>query len=54
MSPKVVIVPLVILLAGGLAFAFAPLDLPVRLAILGSDIVAALGVGFALWQRDRG
>lgn len=54
MSPKVIIVPLAILLAGGLAFAFAPLTLPLRLAILGSDVVAALGVGFALWQRDRG
>lgn len=52
MSPKVILVPLAIVLAGVAAFFFAPLDLPLRVAILASDVVAAAAVGFSLWRRE--
>jgi hypothetical protein len=54
MSPLVIVLPLVILSAGVAAFFLLPLELPVRVAILASDIVAAAVVGVTLWRRDRG
>ncbi len=54
MSPLVIVVPLVILLAGVAAFFLLPLELPVRVAILAGDVVAAAAVGVTLGRRDRG
>jgi hypothetical protein len=54
MSPVVIILPLVILAAGVAAFFLVPLELPVRVAILASDVVAAAVVGVTLWRRNRG
>ena len=39
--------------AGGLvAFVILPLDLPIRLAVLGTDLVAAVVVGVVLARRQ--
>lgn len=54
MKPSVIIVPLFILFGGVAAFFLVPLELPLRAAILGSDVLAAAFVGFMLWRRNQG
>jgi hypothetical protein len=53
MNPIVLIVPAVIMIAGVLCFVLVPLPLPIRLAILASDAIAACLIGFILARRLR-
>jgi len=51
MNPIVLIVPAVILIGGILCFALLPVPLPVRLAVLITDVLAAGVIGFVLSRR---
>ncbi|HEX5218419.1 MAG TPA: hypothetical protein VFZ59_02540 [Verrucomicrobiae bacterium] len=51
MNPIVLIAPTVILIGGVLCFVLLPLPLPIRLAVLISDVVAAGVIGFVLYRR---
>jgi hypothetical protein len=53
MHPLVVIVPLVLVISGVLCFFLLPVPLPVRLAVLFSELVAAAVVAFVLSRRLR-
>jgi hypothetical protein len=54
MNPIVIIAPLLLVLAGTVTFFMLPIDLPLRIAILCSDLLAAGVVGFILWRRYHG
>jgi hypothetical protein len=45
------ILPAVILISGLIAFVLLPLELPIRLAVLGTDLVAGVVVGVILLRR---
>ena len=51
MNPIVLIAPAVILIGGVLCFVLLPVPLPIRLAVLISDAVAAGVIGFVLLRR---
>ena len=53
MNPIILIVPVVILFGGILCFILLPVPMPVRLAVLISDVVAAGVIGFVLVRRLR-
>jgi len=53
MNPMVVVTPTVILIGGIICFVLLPAPLPVRLAVLLSDAMAAGVIGFVLWRRFR-
>jgi len=53
MKPLVLIVPAVILTGGVLCLVLLPAPLPVRLAVLVTDVMAAGVVGFLLSRRLR-
>lgn len=51
MRLSVILVPILILLAGGITFLTLPLDLRLRLMLLAADVFAALAVGLLLWRQ---
>jgi hypothetical protein len=53
MHPLILVLPAIIILTGIVMFVLLPLELPLRLTILGSDLIAALVVGIALARRHR-
>ena len=53
MNPIVLMVPVAILIGGVLCFILLPLPLPIRLAVLISDVIAAGVIGFVLSRRLR-
>ena len=53
MNPMVMIIPVVILAGGILCFLLLPVPLPIRLAVLASDAIAASVIGFVLARRLR-
>ncbi len=54
MNPLVFIIPGLIFLSGLACFFLLPLPLGVRLALLASDLVAAVLVGWILLRRHGG
>jgi hypothetical protein len=53
MHPLTLILPAVIAISGIVGFVILPLDLPIRLALLGTDLVAAIVLGVVLARRHR-
>jgi hypothetical protein len=51
MNPLALILPAIIAIGGIVAFVILPLDLPIRLALLGTDLLAAIVLGVALARR---
>jgi hypothetical protein len=52
MNPLTLILPAIIAVSGIVAFVILPLDLPIRLAVLGTDLVAAVVLGVVLARRQ--
>lgn len=52
MNPLTLILPAIIAISGLVAFVILPLDLPIRLALLGTDLVAAVVLGVVLARRQ--
>jgi hypothetical protein len=52
MNPLSLILPAIIAISGLVAFVILPLDLPIRLALLGTDLVAAVVLGVVLARRQ--
>ena len=53
MNPMILIIPAAILVGGVVCFVLLPAPLPVRLAVLLSDLIAAGVIGFVLSRRLR-
>jgi hypothetical protein len=51
--PLSLALPSIIVISGLVAFVLLPLELPIRLAVLGTDIVAAVLVGVILNRRNN-
>jgi hypothetical protein len=51
MKPLVFIIPTLVAVGGILCFFLLPMPLGVRLAIMISDLVAAVLIGFVLFRR---
>jgi len=52
MNPLTLILPAIIAMSGIVAFVILPLELPIRLAVLGTDLVAAIVLGVVLARRQ--
>ncbi len=52
MNPMTLILPAIVAMGGLVGFVLLPLDLPIRLAILGTDLVAAIVLGIVLARRQ--
>ena len=52
MNPLTLILPALVAVSGVVAFVILPLDLPIRLAVLGTDLVAAVFLAVVLARRN--
>lgn len=54
MNPLALILPAVLIIGGAITFVMLPLPLAARLAILATDLAAAIVIAVVLWRRGNG